>query len=51
MNLQGPYTFYILAAYAAALVLLGGAGLSAWYDWRRVRDAWARVNGRGGRAS
>ena len=50
MNLHGPYTVYVLAAYGAGFVLLGGAGLSAWRDWRRVRGAWARLNGRGGRA-
>jgi len=51
MNLHGPYTVYILAAYGIGFALLGGAGLSAWRDWRRVRGAWARLNGRGGRAS
>ncbi len=49
MNLHGQYAGYILAAYGVSLVLLGGAALGAWREWRRVQGAWTRLNGRGGR--
>lgn len=45
MNVYGPHTAYVLGAYVAALLVLGLAALGAWRDWRRVRAAWARLEG------
>lgn len=45
MSFDGPYTAYVIGAYAAGLLVLGLAALGAWRDWRRVRAAWARLEG------
>lgn len=45
MTLDGPYTAFVIAAYAATLLALGVLALAAWRDWRRVRAAWARLDG------
>lgn len=45
MTLDGPYTGFVIASYAVALLALGGLALAAWRDWRRVRIAWARIEG------
>lgn len=49
MNLSGDYAVYIFSAYGISLVALGLVALASWRDWRRVRNAWDRLN-RGGRA-
>ncbi|MGE4527090.1 MAG: heme exporter protein CcmD [Rhodospirillaceae bacterium] len=46
MSFSSPYTVYVLASYGAALLILGGLGLHAWRDWRRVKTAWERLPGR-----
>ncbi|SBW11066.1 Heme exporter protein CcmD [uncultured Alphaproteobacteria bacterium] len=45
MTLHGPYTAYVIGAYAVTLLALGVAALAAWRDWRRARAAWARIEG------
>lgn len=46
MNPASPHLAYVVAAYGACALVLGLAAWRAWWGWRRLRDAWTRLERR-----